>query len=324
MLNGKQGDLISILMPTYNVAPFVTEAVRSILGQTWQHIELIIVDDCSTDGTYEILNELVKTDSRIKLFRNEVNSKICITLNRAWKETKGEYIARMDGDDVSEPERLDVLITYLKSHPNVDLVGSQLISIRENGETLSYKECLRTPEYITQGNQMCPCVSHCWMAKRSVYEKLNGYRNIPYVEDYDFLLRGAAAGFHYANVEEYLHRIRIRDGNTGSTNGLKQRKAKSFVQQINAGNEELNEADLAKRFVEAISFTDSEQNHYLKAHKHLDIAIQSRRNPLKLVYHVLVGMAESKYISKYMLEAVRMRLLIRRENKEIPRTVFHG
>ena len=228
--------LISVLMPTYNVAPFVEEAVRSILLQTYQNFELIIVDDCSTDDTFAILQQLAKEDRRIILDRNERNSKICVTLNRAWSMAKGNYIARMDGDDVSTPERLSVLLSFLNDHPEVDLVGSQVISIQENGNVISEKQYLRTPEFIKRGNKYGPAIVHIWMARRKVYEALNGYRNIPFAEDYDFLLRGETRGFKYANVEEFLYKVRIRSGNTGSANGLRQRKAKDFVYKINHGS----------------------------------------------------------------------------------------
>ena len=81
-----------------------------------------------------MLQKLALLDSRIVLDRNEKNSKICLTLNKAWSKAKGYYIARMDGDDISLPKRLEVLKQYLDDHSDIDLVGSQVISINENGE----------------------------------------------------------------------------------------------------------------------------------------------------------------------------------------------
>lgn len=321
-MRGKDGhdQLISVLMPTYNVAPFVREAVDSILTQTYANFELIIVDDCSTDGTYEILKEAAASDQRIVLVRNETNSKICLTLNRAWNHARGEYIVRMDGDDLSRPERLERLKGYLDEHSDIDLVGSQVISIREDGEILSYKEYLRTNDYIRRGNQLGPCVSHIWMARRKVYERLQGYRNIPFAEDYDFLLRGEKAGFRYGNTEEYLYLVRIRKGNTGSTNGLQQRKSKDFVMEIN--RKKCESDDIEAQYRQAIQATEREQRKYERGHTHLEIAIESRKEPLKLIYHTMAGMAESKYIFRYMTESVRMRKLIMEENKKIPRKIY--
>ena len=311
----KNADLISILMPTYNVAPYVEEAVKSILHQTYQHLELIIVDDCSTDGTYEILQKISQTDSRIKLKRNDVNCKICITLNRALKEAEGAYIGRMDGDDVSEPDRFAVLKNNLDEHPEVDLVGSQLISIDESGQILSMKKYLRSPAFIRLGNRTSSCVPHAWLARRTVYENLDGYRNIPFAEDYDFLLRGEKEGFCYANVKRYLYQVRIRQGNTGSTNGLKQIKLKYYVQDINSSRIPYVEETYQK----ALTCTISEQKSFLKAHKHLTTAVKSRKKPCKLIYHVLAGCLQSKYVFKYLLETIWVRILIFVEDLCIPR-----
>ncbi len=312
-----QRPLISVLMPTYNVAPFVEEAVKSVLSQTYRNFELIVVDDCSTDETFSILQRLSKEDQRIILDRNQTNSKICVTLNKAWSLAKGDFIARMDGDDISTPERLEVLLAYLNNHPDIDLVGSQVISIQENGAVISNKQYLRTSDFIKRGNKYGPAVVHIWMARRKVYETLNGYRNIPFVEDYDFLLRGENEGFKYANVEEYLYKVRIRGGNTGSTNGLKQRKAKEFVYRIN--HKQRNAENIDKLYIEAIKSTDKEQRRYGRAHRHLDIAVQSRKTPLRLICLTVLGMIESRYILSYMLDAIQMRVLLSLENKIIPR-----
>lgn len=314
-MDTNNSDLISILMPTYNVAPYVEEAVQSILQQTYQNIELIIVDDCSTDETYSILQRLAKMDSRIVLKRNEKNCKICITLNKAWAQAKGAFIGRMDGDDISQPERFSVLKKFLDEHPDVDLVGSQLISIDEKGNVLSMKKYLRTPTFIRYGNRTASCVSHIWLAKREVYEVLNGYRNIPYAEDYDFLLRGEKKGFKYANVEDYVYSVRIRQGNTGSTNGLRQIKTKYYVQDINGERIDYTVESHQK----ALICSDSEQEAFLRANQHLNIAVKSRNKPMTLIYNVIAGCLLSRYVLKYIIEAVWLRVLLIIEDLRYPR-----
>lgn len=306
MAKGKKDDMISILMPTYNVAKYVEEAVKSILQQTYRDFELIIVDDCSTDGTYEILSKLAESDKRIVLSRNEVNSKICVTLNKAWQRARGEFIGRMDGDDISAPERFEVLKRFLDEHQDIDLVGSQAISIDENGNKLSYKKYLRTPAFIRRGNHFCSSISHIWLAKRKVYETLKGYRNIPYAEDYDFLLRGENRGFLFANVEEYVYSIRIRQGNTGFSEGLNQFKTKYYVQAINQGKVPYTEETYKK----AISYTPKEQKEFIVAYNALNKAINEREKKFMLIWHTVDGCLYSKYVLKYVIEASIIRLLI--------------
>jgi glycosyltransferase involved in cell wall biosynthesis len=93
--------LISVIIPTYNVENYIIDSVNSIINQTYKNIEIIIVDDNSNDNTFKILNSLKELDSRIKLYKNNKNLKIVNTLNFAISVSSGEYIARMDGDDIS-------------------------------------------------------------------------------------------------------------------------------------------------------------------------------------------------------------------------------
>ena len=141
-------DLISVLMPVYNVGHYISDAVESILHQTYKEIELIIVDDCSTDLTWDILQGLAKRDSRIVLLQNSVNSKIVSSLNRALAVAKGNYIARMDGDDIAHVERIGRQYNYLCENPHIALVGVSTISIDECGNEFARQELISNPILI--------------------------------------------------------------------------------------------------------------------------------------------------------------------------------
>lgn len=311
-------DLISVIMPTLNVVQYIEEAVESILNQTWKDLELIIVDDCSQDGTYELVKSKYSNDDRVRIYRNDTNQKICKTLNRAFRESKGSYIARMDGDDISERERIAVLKQYLDEHPDIDLVGSQVVSIDEEGRFLSNKSYLKTNSFINKGNKFGPSLAHIWLARKRVYEELGGYRDIPYAEDYDFLLRGELKGFKYANVDDYLYKVRIRQGNTGSSNGLRQRKAKELVRQLylkekaDSGSSDFNE----QVYDIATAISERELKKYSKAHDHLERAIHNRNNPIKVFLNTMIAAIESKYMFRYLFDAAMMRLLIQIERKK--------
>ena len=101
-----ESPLVSVIIPCYNCIKYVEEAVMSIVNQTYQNMEILITDDCSSDGTYEILKKLAKLDKRIKLYRNQKNEKIIETLNKMIHKSKGKYIARMDSDDISVLTRI--------------------------------------------------------------------------------------------------------------------------------------------------------------------------------------------------------------------------
>lgn len=311
MKNRCEDALVSILMPTYNVEMYIEEAVRSVLKQTYKNYELIIVDDGSTDNTYEILNNLAKEDSRIKLYRNDVNCKICKTLNRAFSFARGSFIARMDGDDISEPNRLMELKKYLDIHPEIAIVGSHLISIDENGNEFGRKRYPLHSNMIRIGNKTSSCVPHFWMARRTVYDQLNGYRLLPYVEDYDFLLRGERIGLRYGNVNQYLYKCRLRNGNTASSNGLKQRKASYYVRELHKREmKEQKDLFVESEYVDAIRCDEAEQRQYMKAANHLNLAIHSYRHPLKCAINLTRAFFESKYSRTYLVYAAWLRAIL--------------
>jgi len=119
ILNGEDGierdeGLVSIIMPSYNTAPYIKETIQSVLNQTYTNWELIIVDDCSTDNTKEIIEEI--NDERIRYFENEVNSGAAVSRNKALRETKGQWIAFLDSDDLWLPNKLAKQIEFMNSN----------------------------------------------------------------------------------------------------------------------------------------------------------------------------------------------------------------
>lgn len=108
-------DSVSVIMPSFNTAEFITEAIESVLAQTYDAFELIIVDDCSTDNTDEVVQRYL-TDPRIKYLKNDKNSGAAVSRNRALKEAKGKWIAFLDSDDVWEPEKLSKQIRFMEEN----------------------------------------------------------------------------------------------------------------------------------------------------------------------------------------------------------------
>jgi glycosyltransferase involved in cell wall biosynthesis len=223
--------LISVVIPAYNVAPFIEEAIRSIMTQTYENLEIIVVDDCSTDDTYAILQRLAAEDSRIRLYRNERNKRIVETLNYAIEVARGSYIARMDGDDVSLPQKIEAQYRFLQEHPEIDLVGINVIMIDEQGKTIHNEEYPSTPEDIREASRFVSPVPHFWLTKTSVYHTVGKYR-IPSAEDLDFILRAMDHGFRLANLKEFLYLIRHRQGNTASALGLTQIRSIAYVRKL--------------------------------------------------------------------------------------------
>ena len=131
--------LVSVIIPVYNVEKYVKEAIKSIQNQTYENLEIIVIYDGSIDDTYNIVEKLAKEDNRIKLYKNEKNLKIVKTLNRALSLANGEYISRMDGDDISAPDRIEKKVKFLEENKEFDLVGCQVEVVNENDTFLYYQ-----------------------------------------------------------------------------------------------------------------------------------------------------------------------------------------
>lgn len=311
---------VSVLLPTYNVESYIEEAVFSILNQSYGNLEIIIVDDFSTDNTYKILKELSQKDDRIKLYRNKSNMKICYTLNKALKYSSGEFIARMDGDDISEYDRLEKQIEYLKENPQIDLVGTSVIGINEEGNEIGRTRYIESYDLLKKVSLIASPVSHIWVARRYIYESLEGYREMPYVEDYDFLLRMVTQGYKFSNISNYYgYRVRIRNGNTASTVGAKQRKAFEYARNLYKERRKNG-----KDFFDKNKFYDYMQVSGLENYKYdcslrllqKAITLKSVKDPKWLIYILLAGF-KSKLQFKYLYRSLLLRILNKIDQSEI-------
>jgi len=129
--------LVSVLLPCYNTEQYVEETIDSLLGQTYSNFEIVAINDCSTDSTLDILNRLAQKDDRIKVFSNENNLKLIKTLNKGVGLCRGEFIARMDADDIALPERLEKEVRFLQENPDHDIVSTQFATFRTGSKKLS-------------------------------------------------------------------------------------------------------------------------------------------------------------------------------------------
>jgi glycosyltransferase involved in cell wall biosynthesis len=125
---------VSVVMPVYNAARHLPQAIESILDQTFREFEFIIVDDHSTDETADILSRYGQLDSRIRVIRNAQNMRVAHSLNRGCETARSELIARMDGDDISLPERFERQVAFLDAHPQVGVLGTQTVFIEKDGQ----------------------------------------------------------------------------------------------------------------------------------------------------------------------------------------------
>lgn len=204
---------ISVVMCTYNTEEFLVEAIESILAQTFQDFEFIIWDDGSTDNTKAIVEKY--KDARIRYFYH-VNTGLGMALRLACAEAKGEYIARMDSDDISLPERFATEVAFLDNHPEYVLVSSAVYDIDENGKLLG-RVFPCSDDRVLKGVLSYPAsmISHPMvMMRRDAYERAGGYIPIRKSQDMLFWSRIAKQGKFY-NIPTPLGKYRILSNSLG-------------------------------------------------------------------------------------------------------------
>jgi glycosyltransferase involved in cell wall biosynthesis len=241
-------------MPVYNVDLFVGEAIESVLVQSYKNFELIIVNDGSTDDTGSIIDKYSKLDSRVKVYHFTENQRIVHALNFGLSICKGDFIARMDGDDRSVGDRLEIMYNYLIEHPEISLVGCNMEIINEVGFVVGKSELIQEYSCLLKVLKFASPVPHIWLCKRSVYEVVGNYR-LAGAEDYDFLLRMVSKNMKFTNIPDFLYQVRIREGNTSTSIGFIQfshaRLAyKLFVERRKFSTEktEWNDNDVLDKF----------------------------------------------------------------------------
>ena len=180
---------ISVVMPVYNTLKYLDEAVASILGQNRTDFEFVIYDDCSTDGSYERLEEWARRDKRIKLFRGDLNLGPAASSNAVVRYATAPLIARMDSDDIAYPERLELQGAALAADPGTGIVASLSDVIDSEGRLIRGPEIWR----LARSNWFTPFPHGSMMFRRSLYDSIGGYRDrCEYWEDLDFVLRASA------------------------------------------------------------------------------------------------------------------------------------
>ena len=219
--------LVSVIMSVYNGEKYLVQAIDSILNQTYQNFEFIIIEDSSTDNSLDILEEYAKKDSRIKIIKKEKNIGIkgfIENLNLGISIAEGKYIARMDQDDVSLPERFQKQVDFLENNPEITLVGAQLNFINEQnkitGEAIGALEHLDIVKKITSKIQLFHPVIMFRKEKNIQYRE-----KFLYCEDYDLYLNLITQGKKLANINEKLLHYRILESSIS-------RKGDNFVKKL--------------------------------------------------------------------------------------------
>jgi glycosyltransferase involved in cell wall biosynthesis len=239
--------LISVVMPAYNAEKYLEESINSILNQTFKNFEFIIVNDCSTDKTKEIIGKFKKKDKRIILLNNKKNLKVPLTRSRGMKVAKGKYIAVMDADDIAIKNRLEVQYKFMEKNKDVFLCGGSAIVIDEEGKIIGIFKKVNDPERVKKnllkGNPMV----HSTVMFKNTGEYL--YREkFEDADEYDVYLRVLSDGKKITNIPNFLVKFRLNKGSTSFKKGFERtffpNKIKEFyLQRVKYGKDKYDEFD---------------------------------------------------------------------------------
>ena len=215
---------VSIIIPCYNKEPYVKEAVKSALNQTYKNIEIICIDDCSTDNSRAVLKELAEKYDNITLIEEDKNIGVCRARNKAIEIASGEYILPLDADDTIEPTYIEKAINVFDGNPNIGVVYSRVRNLKNRKEILKGTNELNNllhDNFIT-------CSS---VFKKSDFQKVGGYDTAfdkIGCEDWDLYLSFLEKGCNFYQIDEILFNYRQKTNKNRTAIQLKNRNAVYF------------------------------------------------------------------------------------------------
>lgn len=294
--------LVSVIMSTYKEEEiFLRQAIESILNQTYKDFEYIIILDNPDNNLHiRIIKEYANLDKRIKFYVNEKNMGLTASLNKGLGLAKGKYICRMDADDISINKRIENQKRYLEEN-NYDLIGGISQMIDENGKSIySIKKIPTNMDKIKKALRYNQIISHpTWFGKKEVFEKLNGYRNMPLCEDYDFTLRAVLNGYKISNIDETVLKYRMTSSSISRSNLYEQYLFARFITKKYSKNK-IADIKEAKQYVNNHN-DDRKAKRYLKANARFNIAlkdIEEKRYFKFIIDGILLTFTSFNYLDK--------------------------
>lgn len=221
---------ISVIMPVYNTEKYLKEAIESILNQDFQDFEFLILDDFSTDKSFQICQKYAKKDKRIKLFINEKNKWISYTRNKLINLCTTDLICTQDSDDISAFDRLSSLYNFLEKNQDFAAVSGNALIIDENSLKIWERKYSQNIEKIIL--KKSPFANWASIFKKSIFLEVWGYdKNLDYAEDYDLWLKIFSKWYKLWVLDKFLYSHRIRNWQTKSEKIKETLKNTLFVQK---------------------------------------------------------------------------------------------
>ena len=221
---------ISVVMPVYNAEAYIIDAIESILNQTFNEFEFIIIDDCSKDGCWEIIQKYARQDERIVAIRNDKNLKISKTLNKGIAIAKGKYIARMDADDCSYTDRLEKQYMFMEENPDIGICGGTMEVCDEHMNVIGTRKYKLTDKEIRKKIFYYSPFCHASTIYKTKYiQSIKGYNEYLYdAEDYDMYFRIGLLG-KFANITDIIYRMRTNPNGVSILKSKRQEKLTLYI-----------------------------------------------------------------------------------------------
>jgi glycosyltransferase involved in cell wall biosynthesis len=272
-------------MGVRNGLPYLQGAISSVLGQTFEAFELIVVDDASDDGTTEILESI--TDPRVAVLRNDENVGLTRSLNRALGAARGRFVARQDSDDRSLPQRIERQLAYLERHDDIVLCGSWARFVDAHGRRTAIGRPPAEPGPLAQALLASNVMVHgSILARREAIEAAGGYREaFRYAQDYDLYLR-LIERHRIANLAEPLYELRYHDAAISRDRGELQSRyaalARDLAEQRRArGGDDLDAgADVSALLAAQPAASSLEYRRHAAMHRRLSGDLNGYRRAL--------------------------------------------
>lgn len=291
---------ISLIMSVYNGETYLNEAIDSVINQTFKNWELVVINDCSTDSTADILSEFAKKDERIKVYPNEVNLKLPTSLNKAISLSKGKYIARMDADDICLPDRLEKQFKFMEEHSDVSLSSCRFMTIK-NGVYASGGaggrrdfDSLKAMLLVTN-----PILHPGVIAKAEVFKEFNYDTTLTCTEDLELWTRLAINNKKMEILPECLLIYRLHDKQITSTTLERQHTEVLKIEQKYYSSlfEGMNE-DMQQFYISGIYFKENADiDKFIKYAKWLKNATKNHLDKDSVNYALFEMLAEYKRCS---------------------------
>jgi len=297
----KNTTFVSVLMTTYNSEKYVSETIKSVVNQTYKNWEFIIIDDASTDGTYDIITSASFSDDRIKIFRLDKNHGQSYALNFGLKKSSCDLIARIDNDDLMARDRIEKQVSYMNRYPEVAVVGTYVNYIDSQGRFLSRgKTDFTSTEEIAdkiKNNELVGFNHPTVMMRKEIILKLGGYRSEYWpADDIDLWNRILENGYRIEIIPEYLTDYRIHSGSVTiysvKNSFLKAKFVKHNLIRRRSGKQEITFNDFLVLFNETnlLKKVNSFRKLYGQIFYKKAVFEWASRNKIKFLYNLIISL----------------------------------